>query len=551
MLKIALAQVNFQVGNFENNVAKIIERISNAKQNKADLIVFSELAVCGYPARDFLTYQHFVTQCYKAIELIATHCQGICAIVGAPSPNTVVVGKNLYNSAYVVYDGKVQNVVNKCLLPTYDVFDEYRYFESNTDFNCINYKGVKIALTVCEDLWDVDTDKLYKYSPMDELAKQQPDVMINIAASPFDYQHREDRLRVFKFNCQKYNLPLVYVNQVGAQTELIFDGGSLALDSNGDIVQELNYFTEDLLYIGLNNKSLERLEIQPYAVVPSNSKIARIHDALILGIRDYFEKLGFTKAILGLSGGIDSALVAVLAVRALGNNNVKVLLLPSEFSSEHSINDALALVKTLNIEHEIVNIEQANNAVEATLANAFSSLPFNVAEENIQARLRGLLLMAHTNKFGSVLLNTTNKSEAAVGYGTLYGDMCGGLAVLGDVYKTECYELAHYINKDTEVIPTNSIVKPPSAELRPNQKDSDSLPDYDILDAVLRGYIEQRLSAAELIDKGFDAALVNRVLTMVNRNEYKRFQMAPVLRVSPKAFGIGRRMPLEGKYTYL
>lgn len=550
MLKIALAQLNFQVGNFESNTHKIIATIAQAKQQGAELVVFSELSVCGYPARDFLTYDHFVQQCYKAIELIAGHCQGIGAIVGAPSPNAVVVGKNIYNSAYVLYDGKVQNTVNKCLLPTYDVFDEYRYFESNTEFNCINYKGTKIALTVCEDLWDVDTDKLYKYSPMDELAKQQPDVMINIAASPFDYQHREDRLRVFKLNCEKYNLPLLYVNQVGAQTELIFDGGSLALDNKGNVVQELTYFTEKIAYFNFENNTLKALN-----PAPNNSynatKIARIHDALVLGIKDYFNKLGFTKALLGLSGGIDSALVTVLAVRALGNNNVKVLLLPSEFSSEHSINDALALVKTLNIAHEIVNIAQANKAVEATLANAFEGFPFNVAEENIQARLRGLLLMAHTNKFGSVLLNTTNKSEAAVGYGTLYGDMCGGLAVLGDVYKTECYELAHYINKDTEVIPTNSIVKPPSAELRPNQKDSDSLPDYDLLDAVLRGYIEQRLSAEELISHGFDAALVNRVLQMVNRNEYKRFQMAPILRVSPKAFGMGRRMPLEGKYMYV
>jgi NAD+ synthase (glutamine-hydrolysing) len=549
MLKIALAQLNFQVGNFESNTQKIIDTLQQAKQQGADLVVFSELSVCGYPARDFLTYPHFIQQCYKSISLIAAQCLGIAAIVGSPSPNTVIAGKNIYNSAYVLANGKVQHIINKSLLPTYDVFDEYRYFESNTnDFNCIEINGIKIALTVCEDLWDVDLDKMYKQNPMDELAKQSPDIMLNIAASPFNYEHREDRLRVFKLNCEKYNLPLLYVNQTGAQTELIFDGGSLALDNKGNVIQELNYFEEHVAYFEFENATIKPLQITNNY---NTSKIARIHDALVLGIRDYFEKLGFTKAILGLSGGIDSALVAVLAVRALGNENVKVLLLPSQYSSEHSINDALALANTLHIEHEIVNIAQANTAVEATLAKAFSGLAFNVTEENIQARLRGLLLMAHSNKFGHVLLNTTNKSEAAVGYGTLYGDMCGGLAVLGDVYKTECYELANYINKDTVVIPTNTIVKPPSAELRPNQKDSDSLPDYDVLDAILRGYIEHCNSPENIIAQGYDAALVNRVLGMINRNEFKRFQMAPILRVSPKAFGMGRRMPLEGKYKYV
>jgi NAD+ synthase (glutamine-hydrolysing) len=549
MLKIALAQLNFQVGNFESNTQKIIDTLQQAKQQGVNLVVFSELSVCGYPARDFLTYPHFIQQCYKSISLIAAQCHGIAAIVGSPSPNTVVAGKNIYNSAYVLVNGKVQHIINKSLLPTYDVFDEYRYFESNTnDFNCIEINGVKIALTVCEDLWDVDLDKMYKQNPMDELAKQSPDIMLNIAASPFNYEHREDRLRVFKLNCEKYNLPLLYVNQTGAQTELIFDGGSLALDNKGNVIQELNYFEEHVAYFEFENATIKPLQITNNY---NTSKIARIHDALVLGIRDYFAKLGFTKAILGLSGGIDSALVTVLAVRALGNENVKVLLLPSQYSSEHSINDALALANTLHIEHEIVNIAQANTAVEATLANAFSGLAFNVTEENIQARLRGLLLMAHSNKFGHVLLNTTNKSEAAVGYGTLYGDMCGGLAVLGDIYKTECYELANYINKDTVVIPTNTIVKPPSAELRPNQKDSDSLPDYDVLDAILRGYIEHCNSPEDIIAQGYDAALVNRVLGMINRNEFKRFQMAPILRVSPKAFGMGRRMPLEGKYKYV
>ncbi|MEQ1734223.1 MAG: nitrilase-related carbon-nitrogen hydrolase, partial [Bacteroidia bacterium] len=341
MLKIALAQLNFQVGNFESNTQKIIDTLQQAKQQGTDLVVFSELSVCGYPARDFLTYPHFIQQCYKSISLIAAQCHGISAIVGSPSPNTIIAGKNIYNSAYVLVNGKVQHIINKSLLPTYDVFDEYRYFESNTnDFNCIEINGVKIALTVCEDLWDVDLDKMYKQNPMDELAKQSPDIMLNIAASPFNYEHREDRLRVFKLNCEKYNLPLLYVNQTGAQTELIFDGGSLALDNKGNVIQELNYFEEHVAYFEFENAVITPLQTNS-SNTHSAIKIARIHDALVLGIKDYFAKLGFTKAILGLSGGIDSALVAVLAVRALGNENVKVLLLPSQYSSEHSINDAL------------------------------------------------------------------------------------------------------------------------------------------------------------------------------------------------------------------
>jgi NAD+ synthase (glutamine-hydrolysing) len=550
MLKIALVQLNFQVGNFEDNVSQIINNIHSAKANNAQLVVFSELSVCGYPARDFLTYDHFIQQCYKSIDKIANECVGITAIVGAPSANKIIAGKNIYNSAYVLSNGKVQTIVNKSLLPTYDVFDEYRYFESNTnDFNCVDINGIKIALTVCEDLWDIAPDKMYKQTPMEALVKQAPALMINIAASPFNYEHREDRLTTFKKNCIQYNLPLLYVNSVGAQTELIFDGGSLAIDAHGNIIDELNYFTQDVRFFEFDNNTLTSCSIPTQNSNSNTSKIARIHNALVLGISDYFKKLGFTKAILGLSGGIDSALVAVLAVRALGANNVKVLLLPSAYSSDHSINDAIALANNLGIVYEIVPITNATNAVEATLADAFKNLPLNVAEENIQARMRGLLLMAHSNKFGYVLLNTTNKSEAAVGYGTLYGDMCGGLAVLGDVYKTECYELANYINKDTVVLPINTITKPPSAELRPNQKDSDSLPQYDVLDAILKLYIEHRLAPEHIITKGFDAALVNSVLAMVNRNEYKRFQLAPVLRVSPKAFGMGRRMPLEGKYV--
>ncbi len=549
MIKIALAQLNFQVGNISNNALKMVDAINQAKHKEVDIIVFSELSICGYPTRDFLTYNYFIQSCLAELQNIATHCTNITAIVGSPTINPKIEGKNMFNSACVLSNGKVLNTVNKCLLPTYDIFDEYRYFESNTNFTCIDVKGYKIALTVCEDLWDVDADKLYKLNPMDELIKQNPDLMINIAASPFDYLHREDRIRVFAKNCQIFNLPLFYTNQVGAQTEIIFDGGSLVLNQKGEVISELNYFIEDIKYFSFDKSTKEIKALQSFQKA-SEFKTERIYQALLLGIKDYFAKVGFKKAILGLSGGIDSAVVAVLATQALGPQNVKVLLMPSEYSSSHSITDAEDLAQKLGIEYEILPIKSLVTSFTQSLASSFASLPQNVTEENIQARVRGTLLMAHSNKFGHVLLNTTNKSEAAVGYGTLYGDMCGGLAILGDVYKMEVYELAKFINRNEEIIPINSIIKPPSAELRPNQKDSDSLPDYAILDKILHAYIEQKLGPDEIIALGFDKELVNKTLAMVNRNEFKRFQMAPILRVSPKAFGMGRRMPLEGKYVY-
>lgn len=540
MLKIALAQLNFHVGNFEANTGKIINTIEEAKGRKADLVLFPELCVCGYPPRDFLDYPHFLQQCYSSIEKIAAICYNIAVVVGAPSPNPSLNGKNLFNSAYFIADGKVQQIVSKSLLPNYDVFDEYRYFEQNTEFKVISFKGHKLALTVCEDLWDINSDRMYKFSPMDELASQGADIMLNIAASPFDYHHREARIKVLSENCKKYKIPLYYVNQVGAQTELIFDGGSMALDADGFLIKELPYFKEELVCFDTHDLKEE--------ITVVSAQTERIYNALVLGIKDYFFKLGFKKAVLGLSGGIDSAIVCALAVAALGKENVHGVLMPSEYSSQHSVDDALALANNLGISHETLPIQNAFEAFKGILSNTFKGLSFNIAEENMQARSRGVLLMAISNKLGYVLLNTTNKSEMAVGYGTLYGDMCGGLSVLGDVYKTEVYELAHFINLSKEIIPQNTITKAPSAELRPGQKDSDSLPDYDVLDKILFQYIEQFKGPDEIIKQGFDEAIVKKVLRLVNINEYKRFQAAPVLRVSPKAFGIGRRMPLEGKY---
>jgi NAD+ synthase (glutamine-hydrolysing) len=546
-MRIALAQLNYIIGDFDLNTAKITETIEKCRLQNVDLVVFAELSVCGYPPRDFLEFDDFIQKSYKAVESVATHCTGIAAIVGAPSRNPDAKGKNLFNSAWLLSEGKVQSLAHKALLPTYDIFDEYRYFEPNRMFSCIEFKGVKIALTICEDIWHLGPEQLYITNPMDVLAAQNPDLMINIAASPFNYDQQKVRLEILRANTTKYKIPLIYVNQIGAQTELLFDGNSCAIDSSGNIISLCKAFNEDtrLVDFDLSDKILRSEEPFISEEIP---KAALIHGALVMGIRDYFSKMGFTKAILGLSGGIDSAITLALAAEALGKENVYAVLLPSEYSSGHSVTDAVALARNLGCKYDEISIADGYNTILNSLQPYFKGLPFNVAEENIQARVRAILLMALANKSGYILLNTSNKSEAAVGYGTLYGDMCGGISVLGDVYKTEVYELAYYINRQKEIIPVNSIVKPPSAELRPDQKDSDSLPEYDILDKILYNYIELRQSPADLIASGFEETVVNRVLRMVNMNEWKRHQSPPILRVSPKAFGQGRRMPIVGRY---
>ncbi|MFT4525673.1 MAG: NAD+ synthase (glutamine-hydrolyzing) [Bacteroidia bacterium] len=544
MLKIAIAQLNYHIGNFRGNLLSMQEALEAAKHRGADLIVFSELAICGYPPRDLLEFDDFIDQSYDALNELASQCHGISAIVGGPARNDSEAGKNLFNAAFLLEDGVVKNEIHKSLLPNYDVFDEYRYFEPDRNVKCIEVKGHKIALTICEDLWNV-VDPLYTFSPMDKLMEEKPDLMINIAASPFDYNQLEKREEVLKLNCEKHDLPLIYVNHVGAQTELIFDGNSLFKNRSGQTVHQLAGFEEELGLCVFDNGDVS---VEGASLKEVQSKISRINDALVLGIQDYFRKLGFSKAILGLSGGIDSAVTLALAVEALGHENVHSLLMPSMYSSGHSIDDSIELCENLGSTYDVVPISSAFNQLEEDLFPLFQGKDIDVTEENLQARLRGIILMAYSNKHGNILLNTSNKSEAAVGYGTLYGDMNGGLSVLGDVYKTEVFELAEYINRKGEVIPRNIITKPPSAELRPNQKDSDSLPDYAILDKILHLYIEQRLGPTEIIGQGFNQALVSRVLRLVNMNEYKRFQTPPILRVSPKAFGIGRRMPIVGKY---
>lgn len=549
-MKIVLAQLNYHIGNFESNADKIISSINKAKAEGAELVVFSELAICGYPPYDFLERKEFIESCTKAIDTISEHCVGISAIVGAPEINPEPLGKNLYNAAYILSDGGIKQIVRKTLLPNYDVFDEYRYFQPNTQFNLVELNGKKIALTICEDIWEDQPvanafarDKLYTLSPMDEFMKLEPDFAINIAASPFSYTQVDVRQNIVKNKAKLYNIPFIYVNQIGANTELIFDGNSMAVNSNGEITHLAKAFDEDTVSI-----DMDVLENAPVIEVPQPDSIALINDALVCGIRDYFAKMGFKQATLGLSGGIDSAVTVALAAEALGAENVRVLLMPSQYSSDHSIKDAVDLANNLKIQYNIIPIKEIFGTYNMVMGPIFEGKDEDVTEENMQARIRGTLLMALSNKFGNIVLNTSNKSEAAVGYGTLYGDMNGGLSVLGDVYKTDVFRLARYINRNVEIIPENTIVKPPSAELRPDQKDSDSLPDYEVLDAILFKYIEKHESPNDIINDGFDEATVKKAVRLVNMNEYKRFQTPPTLRISGKAFGMGRRMPLVAKY---
>jgi NAD+ synthase (glutamine-hydrolysing) len=560
-MKIALVQQNYHIGNFEYNREKIIQGIRLAKENGADLAVFSELSVCGYPPRDFLEFQDFRARCYASIEVIKTHSSGIGVIVGSPAPNAGPKGKDLFNAAWFLHEGEVKAQVYKSCLPTYDIFDEYRYFEPGSQWQVIDFMGKRIALTICEDIWNLGDNPLYQVCPMDQLMPQHPDLMINISASPFDYDHEEDRRAVVRQNVLKYKLPMYYCNAVGSQTEIIFDGGSVVYDAHGHCTHHLKVFAEDFQVIDTEtkyrpvNKHLplftSALVLTPDQIIPYITRlnnIREIYEALLLGVRDYFRKMGFQKAILGSSGGIDSAVTLALACEALGPENVRAVAMPSGYSSGHSVADAKALSNVLNNRFDILPIQPVYDSLLGTLQPHFEELPFSIAEENLQSRTRGNLLMGLANKFGYILLNTSNKSELSTGYGTLYGDMAGGLSVIGDLYKTQVYALASYINREEEIIPTSIIYKAPSAELRPDQKDSDSLPEYEILDKILYLYIERRKGPQEIIAMGVDEALVARVLKLVNTSEYKRNQFCPIIRVSSKAFGIGRRMPIVGKY---
>ncbi len=558
-MKIFLAQQNYHIGNFDNNIQKIICAIEEAKKQQGDIIVFSELCVCGYPPRDFLEFDDFINKCNAAVEEIKQHADTIAVLIGAPDKNTIAKGKDLFNAAYFLYDKTIKAIAHKTCLPTYDVFDENRYFEPAYEWNVVEFKGKKLAITICEDIWNLGDNPLYRVCPMDELMKQQPDIMINISASPFDYTHDEDRKAVVKATVIKYKLPMFYCNATGSQTEIVFDGASLVFDKAANLCGQLPSFQSALQsFILKEDGMIDGPIIEPVDRIPDkelnpltleeNLNIDKIYAAIVMSIKDYFFKMGFTKAIIGSSGGIDSAVTIALACEALGTANVRAVLMPSQYSTGHSVTDAEKLSKTLCNPYNILPIKNIYEAFLTELKPHFKDLPFSVAEENIQSRTRGNLLMAIANKFGYILLNTSNKSELATGYGTLYGDMAGGLGVLGDCYKLQVYSLAKYINRNGEIIPENIITKAPSAELRPGQKDADSLPDYAILDKILYQYIERRMGPKEIKAQGFDAALVDRILKMVNMNEYKRNQFCPIIRISPKAFGVGRRVPIVGKY---
>jgi NAD+ synthase (glutamine-hydrolysing) len=550
-MKITVAQLNYHIGNFARNKDLICNAIKKAKAEGSDLIIFSELCIPGYPPLDLLDRLDFIGKCDQTVSEIAKECIGIAAIVGSPTLNRKPEGKKLFNSALLLSEGKVIFSANKALLPTYDIFDEYRYFEPENRFSVFSFRGLRLAITICEDLWDeqpfdneFEKTRLYTVSPMEELAKQNPDIIINISASPFSYSKIEAKVNIFRSKAIKYKIPVISVNQTGANTELIFDGASIIVNKSGEIFNQLPFFEEAVktfLIDDIQAGTIIRKETEPDA-------IQLIHKALVTGIRDYFAKTGFRTSITGLSGGIDSAVCLCLAAEALGNENVRALLMPSRYSSDHSVKDAVALARTLNVQYDIVNIEKPFSAFEEELAPLFTGKSKDITEENIQARIRAILLMAVSNKYGCILLNTSNKSEAAVGYGTLYGDMAGGISVIGDVYKTDVYRLAAFINREKEIIPENTIKKFPSAELKPGQLDTDSLPDYKILDSILYQYIELQKPVERIFSEGSDKDTVLKVIGMIDFNEYKRYQAPPVLRISSKAFGAGRRMPLVARY---
>jgi NAD+ synthase (glutamine-hydrolysing) len=548
-MNIALAQLNYIIGDIEGNTTKILAEVDAAKAANVDLVVFSELAICGYPPKDLLDYPSFIERCELALDTIRIASIDIGVLVGSPSLSGLAKGKKLYNSAFFFSDQKLLAKVNKTLLPTYDIFDEYRYFETNNVFECVDFKGERIAVTICEDLWNLDNEKLYNVTPMDELIKQNPTVMINLSGSPYSYNHVEKRRTRMQLNAKTYSLPLFYVNQVGGNTDLLFDGGSMFINRLGDIEEECEFYNEDFKVIQWDSSTLYEDNHQEYY----DYDIGLIHDALVMGVRDYFSKVGFKNAVLGSSGGIDSAVVHAIAAEALGAENVKAITMPSKYSSSGSVDDAQKLAQNLGSPFSIIPIKKAFDAFEETLADEFIGTEPNVTEENLQARSRGIILMAYSNKFGNMVLNTSNKSESAVGYSTLYGDMCGGLSVIGDLYKEQVYELARFINRYGEVIPYEIVNKEPSAELRPDQKDIDSLPPYPVLDKILFHYIEGKKGWQEIVDlnlEGADEILIRKIIRMVDRNEYKRFQAPPTLRISHKAFGFGRSMPIVARYNH-
>ena len=557
-MKICLAQINPTVGAFEQNVKKICRFINTAKKKGADLIVFPEMCIVGYPPKDLLELSGFVDSNLKALEEVRNNVTGISAIVGFVDRNAGQRGKNLYNAAAYINNKEIVSRHYKSLLPTYDVFDEDRYFEPAHSISLAKISGRKSGISICEDAWGANISwqgKIHHKDPVESMIRQGGEIIINISASPFTIGKQDVRLKMLTSHAKKYNVPIVFVNQIGGNDDLVFDGNSLVINKKGVIVDKALSFEEDLLMVEFKGSDVSAGGSKPGSVgkrtqaSADEGEIESVYKALVLGTRDYVRKCGFKKAVIGLSGGIDSAVTAVIAARALGKGKVLGVTMPSGFSSKGSVKDSKALAKRLGIAFENIAIKSVYNAYTKTLSGVFTGLPFDVTEENLQARIRGKILMAISNKHGYLVLTTGNKSELAVGYCTLYGDMCGGLAVISDIPKTMVYDIAEYINRRKEVIPIHTIEKPPSAELRPDQKDQDSLPPYDILDGVLKAYVEESRDIDDIIGRGFNEALVKDIIKKVDTNEYKKKQAAPGLKVTSKAFGTGRRMPLAHRYT--
>ncbi len=546
-MKITIAQLDPTVGDVQGNLEKALAALALASQDKSDLVVFSELFLTGYPPLDLLEKTWFITKVQAAVKELVRRSKehpAIGIIIGAPWPTRLKTGKGLFNAALFIHNGKLVGVQPKTLLPTYDVFNETRYFDPSPYIKPIRFKGEHIGISVCEDAWNIEglwpTRRLYNEEPISILVKKGATILINISASPFSIGKETLRYKFVRDHAKKHGVPFIYVNQVGGNDELVFDGRSLVSNGTGRPIFIAPAFVEHCLTVDIKKS-------RPCSYKPQPG-IETVYQALVLGTRDYLHKCGFKKAVVGLSGGIDSALVAAIAADALGNDNVLGITMPSPFSSQGSIEDSRTLARNLGIDFKNISITDIHGTYLNTVAPSFSGRPADTTEENLQARIRGNILMAFSNKFGYLTLSTGNKSELSTGYCTLYGDMSGGLAVISDVPKTMVYELARYINRDTELIPQATIDKEPSAELRPDQRDQDTLPPYPVLDQILQLYIEEGLSAEEIIKKKYDRDTVLWVTRTVDRNEYKRRQAAPGLKVTGKAFGRGRHMPVAAKF---
>ena len=548
-MKVALAQINPTIGALAANARLIVDFAGRAAAMGAELVVFPELTVTGYPPRDLLLDDSFVSGSIEAVEAVASQIRGITAIVGCVERNPASGERPLFNAAAVISGGRIVSMHRKCLLPTYDVFDEDRYFQPGPQPWVAECGAARVGVSICEDAWNSERfwhHRRYAADPIEQLAEAGADLLVNLSASPYIYGKKRLRLDILADHARRRRLPVIYVNQVGGNDELIFDGNSAAFRADGSLAAMAAQCAEDLLVVDTADLAAGKSGHDGFDGVRED--ISTIYDALVLGTRDYLAKCGFSGAIIALSGGIDSTVVACIAAAAVGPENVLGVGMPSRYSSDDSVIDARKLAENLGIRYEQIAIGRVHETVESELSGIFEGYEPDVTEENIQARIRGNLGMALSNKLGMLLLATSNKSEAAVGYCTLYGDMCGGLAVIGDVPKTKVYELASFINRDGEVIPENCIIKPPSAELRPGQLDQDSLPPYDQLDEILRRYVEECRSAEQIVASGFDKATVREVVAKVDRSEYKRRQAAAVLKVTGRAFGTGRRMPIARGY---